>query len=866
MGLVVAGMLAAAVVHGAPDTVDGVFAGSAGQVFQPNAYGGIASVLVQPDGKILFGSNEMPGTVGGTPLQLPLVRFHPDGSVDNTFFADNEPTGSDAGIYYDGQGWSEVHALGLLSDGKIVAAGVMQGVRTGTVANPGVIHQANSIVRFNPDGTIDTTFQTAGTIPWPTGGLNFIEDVTIQPDDKTIAVGGFGGFRDSFGLPAVIRYGIARLHVAGTVDTGFQIDPAEFGVPAGVVNLRAQFRQAAVDSAGRVLVVGYFEWGPAWPVTGSLHVFARLNPDGSRDSSFAPSIPSSVTAFENVVVEPSGKIVVVGSLGQNAATSWMARYHPDGSPDPSFVLDPSLGPVRGRPLQVDAAGRYLMNTRSSATTYQDRLVRLLPNGALDPSFDAVSNYVNGPAGAGPGYFGTFTTAPSGKIYSGSFFDRVNGVNTVKLVAFEGDAAPDSTGQLQFAFVNFTGTEASGALRVAVTRTGGTTGAASATLALTHVSTSAADFGAFSTAVDFAAGTGGTRIITIPITSDAVQESTETATLTLTGITGATAGSRTASTLTVVDSNSPPLIVRAPQTLFVAPGAPFTLSVGAVSGTLPLTYQWFKGGDLIPGATKSNYSVAAADPALHQGTYSVVVTNSVGSVPSAAATVTVKNPAILTFASPTATAIENDGTLTLILQRGGSDVGAVSVDVTLVPGTATAPGDFLAATTTVSWANGDSSNKTVTVTLVNNAIPQAPRTFQAVLGNYSLDTAPGANPTTTITILDDDSGPVITQPLATRRVVSGWPASLGVTAQSQTALSYKWFKNGVLIPDQTGPNLAFTPVSPADFAYYAVEVTNLGGTVTSGPVELGQRPNPLDRVTLDLTVSSNQFSGIIARAG
>jgi len=88
-------LLAAPSLHAAPDTLDAAFVASAGQVFLPNHYGGVASVLVQPD---VFGSNEMRGTVNGNPLQMPLIRFNPDGPVDNTFYADNEPTGSDGGF------------------------------------------------------------------------------------------------------------------------------------------------------------------------------------------------------------------------------------------------------------------------------------------------------------------------------------------------------------------------------------------------------------------------------------------------------------------------------------------------------------------------------------------------------------------------------------------------------------------------------------------------------------------------------------------------------------------------------------------------------------------------------------------------
>ena len=243
---------------------------------------------------------------------------------------------------------------------------------------------------------------------------------------------------------------------------------------------------------------------------------------------------------------------------------------------------------------------------------------------------------------------------------------------------------------------------------------------------------------------------------------------------------------------------------------------------------------------------------------------MVVTNSNGSTTSSPATVTVKNPAILTFSSAAASAIENDGSLTLTLQRGGSDVGAVSVDVTLTNGTATSPADFTSSTTTISWANGDSANKTVSIPLTNDAIAEPAESFQAQLSNYSLDAIPGGVTAVAITLLDDDAGPAITQPLVARRAVTGWNSSLSVGVQSQTTVTYQWFKNGVLIPGANTNTLNFTPVSLTDYGIYSVEATNTAGTVVSGPVELGARPNPLTPVTLDLNISSNQFSGARSR--
>ncbi|MDA7881804.1 hypothetical protein N9A94_05815 [Akkermansiaceae bacterium] len=146
-------------LRAAPDTVDTTFAATAGQVFDAGAYGGISSIYVQPDGKILFGSNEMPGDVGG-PRQMSLIRVNPDGTIDSHFSSDSDPNGAGTGIQYIGSGWPEVHALGMQSDQKIIAAGVMTGMNDGTTS-----FNSSSIVRINPDGTVDNTLQTGGSVP-----------------------------------------------------------------------------------------------------------------------------------------------------------------------------------------------------------------------------------------------------------------------------------------------------------------------------------------------------------------------------------------------------------------------------------------------------------------------------------------------------------------------------------------------------------------------------------------------------------------------------------------------------------------------------------------------------------------------------
>jgi hypothetical protein len=124
-----------------------------------------------------------------------------------------------------------------------------------------------------------------------------------------------------------------------------------------------------------------------------------------------------------------------------------------------------------------------------------------------------------------------------------------------------------------------------------------------------------------------------------------------ATLTLAAVTANSAGSyrvivsnayasttSSAATLMVNTSTGKPSITTAPVSQTNSIGGTVTLTVVA-GGTAPLHYQWKFNGTAIPGATNATLTLAGLTRA-DQGSYTVVVTNSLGSVESAAATLTV----------------------------------------------------------------------------------------------------------------------------------------------------------------------------------------------------------------------------------
>ncbi len=91
-------------------------------------------------------------------------------------------------------------------------------------------------------------------------------------------------------------------------------------------------------------------------------------------------------------------------------------------------------------------------------------------------------------------------------------------------------------------------------------------------------------------------------------------------------------------LTIIATGSPPVITTQPQSQTVTAGADVAFTV-VVTGTAPLAYQWKKDGSIVRGGTAATLNLTSVAPA-QSGQYSVVVTNSVGTVTSQSATLMV----------------------------------------------------------------------------------------------------------------------------------------------------------------------------------------------------------------------------------
>jgi Leucine-rich repeat (LRR) protein len=331
---------------------------------------------------------------------------------------------------------------------------------------------------------------------------------------------------------------------------------------------------------------------------------------------------------------------------------------------------------------------------------------------------------------------------------------------------------------------------------------------------------------------------------------------------------------------------PPAIVTQPSSRTNITGSDATFSVVA-TGTVPLSYQWQLGGNIIPGATSSTLTVSGVQPS-NGGDYSVVITNVAGSIASAAATLTVwvppaisVQPASRTNLTGTSASFSVSATGTSPLsyqwQSGGSpitgattssltlnnvqlsDAGSYSVVITNVAGSLTSAAAVLTVwappAITVQPANrtnltGTSATFSVTATGTaplsyqwqssTGPIPGATTSSLTLnnlqlsdAGNYSVViTNVAGSLTSTLAALTVWAPPAITTQPQSATNLAGTTAGFSVSATGTSPLSYQWQFNGVNLDGANGSSLSLNNVQPGAAGNYTVAITNVGGAVTS----------------------------------
>jgi uncharacterized delta-60 repeat protein len=301
-------------VHAAPGDLDTSFSRDGTVVTAvPGGTAGSA-VAIQTDGKIVV--------VGGANGDFAVVRYNRNGSLDLTFGGDGIVT-TDVGGPID-----FATAVAIQADGRIVVAG-----SAGVDVDPEF-----AVVRYNTNGTLDTTFSGDGRLTREFGstGAGFgAEDVAIQTDGKIVVVGNDGS-----------DFAVARFNANGTIDPTF--GPAASGIiTKDFSGADDRATAVAIQPDGRIVVAGFRTANgrrvfavERFSTTGFPEFLGVGSVNGATGTAFGPSTNAAVN---DMVLQRDGRIVVVGSVitsfpgsTQVTRTIGIVRYNTDGSLDTTF--------------------------------------------------------------------------------------------------------------------------------------------------------------------------------------------------------------------------------------------------------------------------------------------------------------------------------------------------------------------------------------------------------------------------------------------------------------------------------------------------------------------------------------------------
>ena len=325
------------------------------------------SMTLQSDGKIIVAG----WTRNGVNNNFALIRYNSDGSLDTSFDSDGIVT-TVVPIFS-----SHIRDITLQADGKIVVIGDAQDGSGSDFA----------IVRYNTDGSLDTSFGGSGIVTTAVGtGSTSPQSIIVQADGKILASGTAYNGTD-FDV-AIVRY-----NSDGSLDTSFGGGDGIVTADFASDNDRAYSMELQAD--GKIILAGSSNNG-----TDEDFVVARFNSDGSIDTSFGGGagfvispIGSSNDVAYGVTIQSDGSILLAGTTynGSNMDVV-LQRYTSDGSLDTSFDL---VNTLDGNPFFIEGGAPVILDAdvdvsdveldalNGGAGDYDGASVTLARNGGAD---------------------------------------------------------------------------------------------------------------------------------------------------------------------------------------------------------------------------------------------------------------------------------------------------------------------------------------------------------------------------------------------------------------------------------------------------------------------------------------------------
>jgi len=287
------------------------------------------SMAVLPDGSGKFVLAGLTMNLGSNSSgSISLARFNADGTIDTTF-GNNGTAVSTVSVQWTASRFRHTINVAVDASGRIVVAGTSPGPYTSN-------HFL--VARFNSNGSLDTTFGAAGNGVVTTdasgpGGRDYAYSLTLQGDGKILEGGSAIPANQNSGFVTLARY-----NPDGTLDTTFNGNgiaraAAELNYVSG-----AGADALVVQPDGKIVTAGQGSYIATRPdgstyQSSNMVLEMRFNPDGSRDSSYGPSGTGAVmtslgfnATVSAMALQPDGRTVVAGEMNTDQSIGPYLEY------------------------------------------------------------------------------------------------------------------------------------------------------------------------------------------------------------------------------------------------------------------------------------------------------------------------------------------------------------------------------------------------------------------------------------------------------------------------------------------------------------------------------------------------------------
>jgi len=371
-------------------TIDTTFNTGAG----PNA--AVVSAATESSGKIILVGNFT--SYSGSAVNR-IVRINPSGSRDTSF---------NVGTGFNAFGSS-------VGTGQVIVDPDNSVYVTGTFTSYSGSIGANRIVKIQPSGAIDTTFNTTAS-NISSSGFNSAGDNIVKSGSSVLVTGQFTSYKFSAQNRGVM------VNLTGSISSSFNIGTAGFN---GTV------RTWVTQSDGKILAAGAFTTYSG-SSTNTTRII-RLNPNGTQDTTFISGTGFNSTVYD-LRVQSDGKIIVIGAFTtySGSSTSAIARLNVSGTLDTTFNVGTGFTTsTEANHCKIQSDGKIVVvgNFTTYSGSTNNYIVRINNSGSKDTTFNTGVGFNLSLEAVILQSDGKIVTTGQFITYSGSSSNRIIRLNT-----------------------------------------------------------------------------------------------------------------------------------------------------------------------------------------------------------------------------------------------------------------------------------------------------------------------------------------------------------------------------------------------------------------------------------------------------